>query len=102
MRILLVAPMVPDRDGPGAIPVLLYSELAGLRENHRVTVVTAVGDEPGEAEAAADLAREHSDLHIAERRRPPPGLRRWRRRWRLAARWAHGDWPWRTVWLAAP
>ena len=102
MRILLVAPMVPQQDGAGAIPVLLYAQLAGLRERHEVTVVAGLGDEPGEKEAAAQLVREGVDLHIADRRRPPPGLRRWRRRWQLAASWARRGWPWRTVWFAAP
>lgn len=102
MRILLAAPMLPQKDGGGAIPVLLYAQLVGLRERHDVTVVTAIGDEPGEAEAAAKLRRDHEDVHIADRRRPPPGLRRWQRRWRLAAGWLGRGWPWRTVWFAAP
>jgi glycosyltransferase involved in cell wall biosynthesis len=102
MRILLLAPMVPRPDGPGAIPVLLHAELAGLRERHEVTLVTAVGDDPGEEEAIAALRNRDVDLHLADRRRPPPGRRRWRRRRRLAQRWARGGWPWRTVWYAAP
>ena len=39
------------------------------------------------------------------RRRPPPaaaGPRRRRRQLRLAATWARGRWPWRTVWYAEP
>ncbi|MEK6276811.1 MAG: glycosyltransferase family 4 protein [Actinomycetota bacterium] len=102
MRILLVAPMVPQEDGAGAIPVLLYAELVGLRERHDVSLVTAVGDEPGEEQAVARLAREGVDVHLADRRQPPPGLRRWRRRWQLAAAWMRRGWPWRTVWFAAP
>jgi glycosyltransferase involved in cell wall biosynthesis len=102
MRVLLIAPMVPQRDGAGAIPVLLYAQLVGLRERHDVTLVAGLGDEPGEAEAAAELVRENPDVHIADRRRPPPGLRRWRRRGRLAATWIGRGWPWRTVWFAAP
>jgi glycosyltransferase involved in cell wall biosynthesis len=102
MRILLLAPMVPQEDGSGAIPVLLYAQLAGLRERHEVTVVAGLGDEPGEREAAARLMGEGVELHLADRRRPPPGLRRWRRRWQLASAWARRGWPWRTVWFAAP
>jgi glycosyltransferase involved in cell wall biosynthesis len=102
MRILLVAPMVPQQDGAGAIPVLLHTQLVGLSERHDVTLVTGLGDEPGEVEAATELARANPDVHIADRRRPPPGLRRWRRRWQLAAAWLRRGWPWRTVWFAAP
>ena len=101
MRILLVTPMVPDPDGSGAIPVLLGAELLGLSERHEVTVVAAVGDEPTEADAVARLPGD-VDATVVDRRRPPPGLRRLRRRIRMAARWARGGWPWRTVWFADP
>ena len=67
-----------------------------------MTLVTAVGDEPGEAEAARAAARAEVEVHVADRRRPPPGLRRRRRQLRMAASWARGRWPWRTVWFAAP
>src|SRR5919109_1050031 len=103
MRILVVAPMLPQREGPGAIPVLLYAQLVGLGDRHEVTLVAGLGDEPGEEEAAAQLAQvDLVDLHIVDRRRPASGLRRWRRRWRLAATWMRGRWPWRTVWFADP
>lgn len=101
MKILLVAPVPPHADGSGAIPVLLYAELLGLRERHQVTFVTAVGDEPGEAEAVARL-RAEADVYVADRRRPPPGLRRRRRQLRMAAEWARGQRPWRTIWFADP
>jgi glycosyltransferase involved in cell wall biosynthesis len=101
MRVLLVAPVPPQPDGAGAIPVLLHAELLGLRELHEVTLVTAVGDDPGEAEALERL-RAQVEVHAADRRRPPPGTRRRRRQLRLAATWARGRWPWRTVWFAAP
>jgi glycosyltransferase involved in cell wall biosynthesis len=102
MRILLVSPMVPRENGPGAIPSLLYAEVVGLRERHEVTVVTAIGDEAGEEEAARTLRKEGLDLHLADRRRPPPGLGRTRRQLRLASSWLRGTWPWSTVWFAAP
>jgi glycosyltransferase involved in cell wall biosynthesis len=99
--VLLVAPMAPDVDGNGAIPVLLAAELRGLCERLEVTLVTAIGDEPGEAEAVARLSGE-LEVHAVDRRRPPPGRRRLRRQLRMAARWARGRWPWRTVWFADP
>jgi glycosyltransferase involved in cell wall biosynthesis len=101
VKVLLVTPVPPQADGGGAIPVLLYAELQGLRRLHEVTVVTAVGDEPGQAEAVERL-REEVEVHAADRRRPPPGRRRRRRQLRLAATWARGPWPWRTVWYADP
>jgi glycosyltransferase involved in cell wall biosynthesis len=101
MRVLLVVPVPPAAEGGGAIPVLLHAELLGLSERHEVTLVTAVGDEPGEAEAVERLA-EQVEVHAADRRRPPPGTARHRRRLRMAATWARGHWPWRTVWYAAP
>lgn len=101
MKILLVVPVPPQADGGGAIPVLLEAELRGLRARHEVTLVTALGDEPGEAEAVAKL-REGGEVHVADRRRPPPGGLRRRRQLRMAAAWARGRWPWRTVWYADP
>lgn len=101
MRVLLVVPVPPAADGAGAIPVLLHAELLGLAERHEVTLVTAAGDEPGEAEAARHLATE-VEVHVADRRRPPPGMARRRRQLRMASSWARGRWPWRTVWFAAP
>jgi polysaccharide biosynthesis protein PslH len=101
MRVLLVVPVPPAADGGGAIPVLLQAELLGLQERHEVTLVTAVGDEPGEEEAARLLAEE-VEVHAADRRRPPPGTARRRRQLRMASAWARGRWPWRTVWYAAP
>lgn len=102
MRVLLLAPMPPQAEGSGAIPVLLHAELLGLCEMHDVTLVTAFGDEPGEEEAVEELLSSGLDAHVADRRRPPPGARRRRRQLRLAGTWARGRWPWRTVWFAAP
>jgi polysaccharide biosynthesis protein PslH len=102
MRLLLIAPMVPQANGAGAIPVLLHSQLVGLRERHDVTLVAGVGDESGETEAAEALVREGVDLHAVDRSRPPPGQRRRERQRLLAGTWARRSWPWRTVWFAAP
>jgi glycosyltransferase involved in cell wall biosynthesis len=99
MKVLLVVPVPPAADGAGAIPVLLHAELLGLRQRHEVTLVTQVGDEPGEEEAARRLA---SDVEVHAADRPPPGMSRRRRQARMAAAWGRGRWPWRTVWYAAP
>ncbi len=102
MKVLLAVPVPPQPDGGGAIPVLLHAELLGLRQRHEVTLVTAVGDEPGEANAVERLRSEGVDVLVADRRRPAPGMARRRRQLRMAMRWARGRWPWRTVWYAAP
>lgn len=81
--------------------MLLHAELVGLRRRHEVTLVTAVGEEPGEEQAVARL-RNEVEIHVADRRRPFAGAARHRRQLRLAATWACGSWPWRTVWFAAP
>lgn len=101
MRVLLVVPVPPHAGGGGAIPVLLEAELRGLRERHEVTLVTALGDEPGEAEAVEKL-RAEGEVHVADRRRPPPGRARRRRQLRMGSAWARGRLPWRTVWYADP
>jgi polysaccharide biosynthesis protein PslH len=101
MRILLVTSMVPDAAGIGAIPKLLAAELEGLRERHEVTLVTTFGEDPGQAEAAARLARSDLDFHAVDRRRSPSAVRRWRVRAELAASWLSRPWPWRVVCGAA-
>lgn len=102
MRILLLAPMLPQTNGAGAIPMLLRAELVGLSARHEVTLLAGIGDEPGEQDAANALRREGVDLHLAERRRPAARRLRWERRVRLATSWARGRRPWRTVWFADP
>jgi len=101
MKILIVAPMPPDPSGAGAIPILLHAQLSGLRERNDVTLVTAAGDEAGEAEALARLRAEGFDVRAADRRQPRTAAGRWRRRARLAGTWLRGT-PWRTAWFAAP
>ena len=101
MRILLVTPMPPRAEAPGAIPVVLHAQVTGLRRRNEITLVTVVGDEPGELEATLELQRSGLDVHWVDRRRPR-GVMRWRRRWRLARGWVRGPYPWRTLWFAEP
>jgi glycosyltransferase involved in cell wall biosynthesis len=102
MRILLVTSMVPDAGGVGAIPKLLAAQLRGLRERgHEVTLVTSFGEDPGQAEAAAELLASDLDAHILDRRRSRSVRRRWRVRGELAATWTTKPWPWRVVCGAA-
>jgi glycosyltransferase involved in cell wall biosynthesis len=102
MKILIVAPMVPRQAGAGAIPILLQAQMRGLGEANEVTFVSAFGDEPGEAEAAAELERSGLDVHFADRSQPRSAGARWRRRSRLAAAWLRGGRPWRSIWFADP
>ncbi len=102
MRILMIAPMVPWADAPGAIPMLLHGQLTALSERHEVTVVAGVGDEPGEREAAQALIDQGVDLRAVDRGLPVSALERWRRRRRLAWGWLSTGRPWRTVWFATP
>jgi glycosyltransferase involved in cell wall biosynthesis len=100
VKILLITLMPPRAEAPGAIPLVLHAQLTGLQD-HDVTLVTLVGDEPGEGEAVSDLRRSGLEVHAVDGRRPT-GFARWRRRWRLASSWARGATPWRTVWFAHP
>lgn len=101
MRILIVAPMAPLADGPGAIPVLLNAQLEALTGRHEVTLVAGVGDEPWERAAAAAI-REGVGVHLVDRRSPTETGARTRRRVSLASRWVSGRRPWRSLWFAPP
>jgi glycosyltransferase involved in cell wall biosynthesis len=101
VRILLLAPMVPQADGLGAIPKLLDAELRGLAARHEVTFVGAYGDLPGQAEAAAALRAEGFDAHFLDGRRSAATGERWRVRALLASTWARKPYPWRAVPIAA-
>ena len=67
MRILLLTPMPPDPEAPGAIPPLLYAALTGLRARHEVTVVCVAGPDPREIAAVERLRAEGVDVHAAVR-----------------------------------
>jgi glycosyltransferase involved in cell wall biosynthesis len=101
MRILLLTPMPPDPEAPGAIPVLLHAQLTGLAERNEVTVVTPAGPDPPELHAVERLAADGFEVHAVPRHFPLE-IGRWRRRRRLAGAWLRGRWPWRTVWFWEP
>jgi len=98
MNILLVTPMPPRPQAPGAIPVVLDALLGVLRQQHTVTLLTVAGPEPEEAEAVQRLIAEGLRVRAAVRVEPR-GRARWQRRWRLGSRWLAGQWPWRTAWF---
>lgn len=106
MRILMVTPMPPQAEAPGAIPLVLYAQLRGLRaRNHRVSVATVAGKEPGEQQALERLRQEGHDVYAAVPGDTPgfPGwVHRWGRRWRLASTWLRGRHPWRSIWFWEP
>lgn len=101
LRILLVTPMPPQPQASGAIPVVLHAQLEGLRQNHTLTLVTVAGQEPGEREAVARLREQGIEVHAVVRE-PLSGLKRWKRRWRMAAAWLTRRLPWRSVWFWEP
>jgi glycosyltransferase involved in cell wall biosynthesis len=101
MNILLVTPMPPQPQAPGAIPLVLYAELIGLRSRHDVTLVTVAGPDRSEWAALDRLQATGVDVH-AIRRSEPHGLPHWQRRWRWASTWLKGKVPWRTIWFWEP
>ncbi len=101
MRILLITSMVPDANGIGAMPKLFDAQLRGLSERHEVTLVSTLGEDRGQAEAAQRLSRSGLDAHILDRRRSSSAPRRWRTRAELAAAWMTRRRPWRVVCGAA-
>ncbi len=101
MNILLVAPMPPQPEAPGAIPLVLHAELTGLMARHDVTLVTVAG--PDQAEwRALDRLQSMGVKVQAVRRSQPAGLERWRRGLRWAVTWLKGKIPWRTIWFWEP
>jgi glycosyltransferase involved in cell wall biosynthesis len=101
MRILMLTPMPPSPQAPGAMPLVFHAALVGLSAHHDVSVVTVAGPHPGELTAIDELKRAGYDVHPV-RRAQPRGISRWRRRWRLGSRWMLGREPWRTIWFWEP
>jgi polysaccharide biosynthesis protein PslH len=102
LNILLVTPMPPQPQAPGAIPLVLHAQLSGLRERHQVSLVTVAGQEPGEKQAVIDLQEDGLDVHAVMRQAPNSKRQSWRRRWRMSSAWLIRRWPWRTVWFWEP
>ena len=63
MNILLVTPMPPQAQAPGAIPLVLHAQLTALMRRHEVTLVTPIGTDPGEIEAVARLRKLGIEVH---------------------------------------
>jgi glycosyltransferase involved in cell wall biosynthesis len=101
VKILLITPMPPRPEAPGAIPLVLWAQLSGLVRRHDVTLVTFVGPEPGERWAVEQLRRDGHRVHAVEFE-ALTGLPRWWRRGRMAAQWGRGRYPRRTIWFADP
>jgi glycosyltransferase involved in cell wall biosynthesis len=101
MKILLVSPMPPQPQAPGAIPLVLYAELVGLMFHHDITLVTVAGPDQSEWAALDHLQTMGVEVQ-AIRRSEPRGLAHWRRRWRWASTWLKGKIPWRTIWFWEP
>lgn len=101
MKILFVTPMPPSPAARGAIPVLLHSQLLGLRRNHEVTLLTVAGPREAELEALEALSDSGVEVH-AVHRLTPRGLDRVRHRSRLLGQWLSSPWPKRTVWFYEP
>lgn len=101
MNILLVTPMPPQAQAPGAIPLVLHAQLTALMRRHQVTLVTPIGTDPGEAEAVEHLRKLGIEVHAPPLMDAGTG-RRWRRRSQLASDWLIGGYPWRTAWFRSP
>lgn len=97
----MVAPMPPQAQAPGAIPLVLHAQLAGLTPRHDVTLVTIAGPDPDELAALDHLQATGIEVK-AVRRSTPHGSERWKWRWRLGSAWLHGKYPFRTIWFWEP
>ena len=98
MNILLVTPMPPQAQAPGAIPLVLHAQLTALMQRHQVTLVTPIGTDPGEADAVAHLRKLGIEVYAPPLMDADSG-RRWERRRQLAGDWLIGRYPWRTAWF---
>lgn len=98
MRILLVTPMPPRQQAPGAIPLVLHAQLQGLSLHHTVTLATIAGPDPAERAAVARLRAAGFEVHAALR----SNARRFgnmRTQWRVVSKWVGSRYPRRTAWF---
>lgn len=93
----MITTMPPQQRSPGAIPVLLYGQLSGIRTRHDVTIVTLAGPDEAELEAVEQLRRSGLEVHAVERSQVA-GLRGWVRLGSMAAAWLFSAVPKRTIW----
>ncbi len=93
--------MPPQPQAPGAIPMVLYTQLLALTAQHEVTVATLAGPDPAEWEAVDHLEAAGFKV-LAARRAEPHGWPRIQRGWRWATSWLRGRDPWRTIWFHEP
>jgi polysaccharide biosynthesis protein PslH len=101
LKILLVTPMPPQAQAPGAIPIVLHALLSGLRERHQVTLATIAGQEPGEQQAVKDLKQDGLEVYAVDRIALMQ-QQRWQRRMRMSSAWLTRGLPWRTIWFWEP
>ncbi|HEV2846020.1 MAG TPA: glycosyltransferase, partial [Thermoanaerobaculia bacterium] len=95
MKILLVTPLLPHPGAPSAGALVMYGQLRTLTQRHQVTLATFF-DQATEREELQGLRREGLEVHGVPRG-GWRGIDRWRRRLRLAAAWAKGSFPFRTL-----
>jgi glycosyltransferase involved in cell wall biosynthesis len=98
LKVLLVAPMPPQAQAPGAIPMVLHAQLSALSVQHQVTIVTLAGPDPAE-HAAVSVLRVAGFEVLAACRREPHGWPRLQRAARWITAWLRGRDPWRTIWF---
>lgn len=101
MNILLLMPTTPRANAPGALALVFHALLTGLRQRHRVTVLTVTGTDVGEREAV-EAVRQSGVRIIAPALFPARRLQRLGRWMALAARWGTSTLPLRALWFHSP
>lgn len=97
----MVTPMPPQSQPTNGVALVTRAQIEGLRDRHRVTLVTVAGPDPAELAAVDELRAEGIEV-LAVRRTEPAGWGRWRRRFRFAGALAQGAYPFRTIWFWEP
>ena len=93
----MITTMPPQQRSAGAIPVLQYGLLSGIRKRHDVTIVTLAGPDQAELDAVEQLRRSGLEVHAVERSR----MIGWKGSLRfgsMAAAWMFSTVPKRTIW----